>query len=238
MSDDTHRAQGPMVQRSKNLTEQVHAVIKQRITSGYYAQGDRLVERTLAEEFDVSKTPVREALAQLEREKLVIRIPDRGIEVRTLSLEEMEYILDLRALLEGFFTRKAATRMTESDLKELRDVLAEAAQAVEECNYEKYKEKDIQFHRIIRNRSGNAIAGEIMSSLEDQIHLLMTTSVHLPGRAKESILCHHEILAAIECGDADASERAARKHIENIKKAVVSYLVERTALKRPELKDK
>lgn len=214
----------PLINRPENLTEQVYRIIKQRIVSGHYTQGERLVERKLAEEFAVSKTPVREALARLERERLVVNIPDRGIEVKTLTPEEVEYILEIRKLLEGYFARKATPRITAEDLEELKGILESSSRAVEKGDYEAYKECDIRFHGLIRDKSGNVLAAEIMSSLENQIRLLMSTSVHLQGRAISSLSRHSAIVEAFEQRDEEAAEEAARTHIENVKQAVISFL--------------
>ena len=214
----------PLVNRPENLTEQVYRVIKQRIVSGHYTQGERLVERKLAEELNVSKTPVREALARLERERLVVSVPDRGIEVKTLTPEEVEYILEIRKLLEGYFARKATPRITEKDVKKLNEILKASSRAVKKGDWEAYKECDIQFHGLIRDKSGNVLAAEIMSSLENQIRLLMSTSVHLPDRAAASFSCHSRILEAFRRKDETAAEEAARTHIENVKQAVIAFL--------------
>ncbi len=220
-----HGTGKPLVNRPESLTEQVYRIIKQRVVSGFYAQGERLVERRLAKELDVSKTPVREALARLERERLAVSVPDRGIEVKTLTPEEVEYILEIRKLLEGYFARMAAPKITEEDLQELKDILDTSSRAVEKGDIERYKEYDIRFHTLIRNKSGNVLAAEILSSLENQIKLLMSTSVHLSGRAASSLSCHATIIEAFERGDEAAAEDAARFHIENVKQAVLAYIV-------------
>ncbi|MEW6226562.1 MAG: GntR family transcriptional regulator [Bacillota bacterium] len=213
--------------RPENLMEQVYKALKKRITAGIYPGGYHLVERKLASEFHISKTPVREALARLHREGLVVNVAGKGIIVRELGLDEVKDILEIREVLEGFLARKAAGLLSEEQLAQLRGAVKNGKAAARKGDLMEYKECDIEFHSIIRNAAGNAKACEIMKSLEDQIRLVMTTSVTLPGRFQDSLRCHQEILDALEKGDADLAEARAHEHIRNMRETVVRYYLEK-----------
>ena len=212
-----------VVVRPENLTEQVYKIIKRRITSGELEGGQHLVERVLAAELKVSKTPVREALARLEREGLVVNIPGRGVVVRKLTPQEVEDILEVREVLEGLAAEKAAVAISPQELSELGSILAEGEEVAKTRDLARYKELDTEFHRIVRNASGNQKVAELMGFLEDQIRLVMVTSVTLPGRPQNSLAEHRGILEALKNRDPRLAGERAREHVRNVRRAVAQH---------------
>jgi len=106
-----------------SLSDMVYHHVYQAITEGVYHDGDLLVEMKIAEELNVSRTPVREALKQLERENLVVSLPNRGVMVRGMSSEDLADIYTIRALLEGQAAYWAAERISPDQLEQMLEVL-------------------------------------------------------------------------------------------------------------------
>lgn len=211
------------ISRGSTLTEQVYDIIKKRIINGGYPVGAHLVERQLAEEFHISKTPVREALARLEKERLVDFEPGRGMRVRSLDSEEVDDILDIRELMEGFAAEKAALLCSPAQIKTLEGILART-EALPLTEIEEYKTLDEEFHEILWTVSENGTLAHLMGLLRDQIRLVMATTITLPGRRSESVDEHRRILEAIKVRDSNAAGNLARQHMRNARQAVHARL--------------
>lgn len=203
-----------------SLTEQVYSVLKDWIVNRKLTGGAPLVERTLAEELNVSKTPVREAIARLEKEGLVEGSPGRTMTVRDLTRKEVEDILQLRMVLEGFAAELAARCITQTMASSLERLLEKSEVALGAEDLDRYKELDTEFHRGIRAVGGNKKLDEIMEGLENQIRIVMSTSVQLSGRARRSLAEHRAILQAIAKGDPANAGRLAQEHIVKIDEAI------------------
>ncbi len=217
-----------VIRRPENITDQVYRALRQRIAEGEIAEGERMIENALAEEFNVSKTPVREALARLASERLVERIPGRGVIARAMSYEEVADYLEVREVLEELAAEKAATRVTESDIAKLESIIgeSEAAGAAGDLNY--YSELDSDFHTTIICMGDNIALKEIMPLLHDKIRVVMKASVALPGRFPTSVEEHRSVLRALAEGDPREAGAQMRKHIMNTRAAVVERLKSQT----------
>lgn len=211
------------VVRPESLTEQVYRIIKRSITSGQVGANQRLVERTIASELKVSKTPVREALARLEKEGLVVNVQGKGVLIRRLSRQEVRDILEVREVLEKLAAEKAAQAIDDGRIDALNSILTASEQAAKAGDLERYKEWDAEFHRIVREAGGNRKVTEIIASLEDLIRLVMVTSVALPGRPQSSLKEHRQILQALEARDPVKAGEYAREHVRNIRQAIEQH---------------
>lgn len=207
------------ISRGSTLTEQVYEVLKRRVLSGAYPGGTHLVERQLAQEFGISKTPVREALARLEKERLMDFEAGRGMRVRSLHPSEVDSLLEVRELLEGYAAEKAAVHADEVQVAKMAAALGEG-EALPLCELEAYKLLDESFHEMIWQASHNPTLVHLMESLRDQIYLVMSTTVTLPGRRSESLQEHRQLLKAIRQRDPQAAGHHARQHMKNARRAV------------------
>lgn len=210
--------------RPESVTEQVYRILKSRITSGELIEGQHLVEATLAAEFGVSKTPIREALARLERDGLVDIERGKGAVVHTASIEEIRDILEVRGALEGLAAEKAALVITAEDIDELAFIISTAETALSNSDLTRYKELDEEFHDAVMRISGNHRLMIMRTQLRDLVRLVMTTSVTLPGRPEQSIAEHKKILHALKKRDACLAGSLAREHIVRINAAVIQHL--------------
>ena len=140
-----------MVEDNHSLGSRVFHIIRESILSGKYAPNEELKEKTIGEELGVSRTPVREALRQLELEGLVSIIPNKGAYVVGISQKDMQDIYEIRCRLEGLCARWAATNITNAQLDELEEVVFRAQFHAQKGNAKQLVELDNQFHETLYN---------------------------------------------------------------------------------------
>jgi DNA-binding GntR family transcriptional regulator len=193
------------------LREQVKEAILERILTGVYAPGERLVETRIAEEFGVSQAPVREALRDLELLRFVESEAFRGARVRGVSPEELLEIYPVRAALEEVAAQAAATRLTADGLDALEREVAAMAESAAQGDLHTQAEHDAAFHRIIVEASGNAILLDVWRSLRVEMRTLITAlKTGVDGR--EIAEMHRPILEALRARDPIGSVDAIREH--------------------------
>jgi DNA-binding GntR family transcriptional regulator len=187
-----------------------YEALKKAILSGEFKPGQPLVENTLAEWCQTSRTPVREALRRLQQDGL-IETSDRGLVVRKLSLEEILDIYETRIVLEATAGRVAAERRTEHDIRLLRLLLQKFAE-VSDSDAQAMVDANQQFHRAVWKASHNASLLDLLERLS--LHLLRYpgTTLQAPGRWATAQREHTELVDAIERRDGDAAHQIALAH--------------------------
>jgi DNA-binding GntR family transcriptional regulator len=192
------------------LREHVKEVILERILSGEYAPGQRLVETRLAHELDTSQVPVREALRDLEMLRFVESEPFRGARVRAVSQEELLEIFPVRSALEEIAAREAAIRLGGA-VGALEAALEEMVAAATAGDMHEQVQRDVAFHRIIVEGCGNSILRDVWLSLRIEARTMITalrTGIDLD----EMAAIHEPILEALRRRDPDAAARAMVDH--------------------------
>lgn len=192
------------------LREEVKSVLLERILSGHYAPGDRLVEIRIAEELGVSQAPVREALRDLESVRFVESAPFRGARVRQVSDAELIEVYPIRGALEEVAVREAAKRMG-GDVSALEAELTGMRKAKD---MREQVEHDARFHELIVEASGNSRLLEIWSSLQVETRTAIT-SLRMGLTPKEAAELHEEIVEALRRRDTRAAARAIRNHFDH-----------------------
>jgi|tagenome__1003787_1003787.scaffolds.fasta_scaffold20491372_2 DNA-binding GntR family transcriptional regulator len=201
--------------------------LRRRILDGTYAAGLPLRQDALAEEFGVSRIPVREALLQLEAEGLVRILPHRGAVVSALSTEEVEEIFELRALLEPRLLRRSAPRLTETDYTALRTTLSEFEQALRAGPVERWGELNTAFHVRLYERADRPRTLGLVSTLlrdSDRHTRLQLTYTDGRARAEEE---HAELLSLCEARRIREACALLRSHIDNVGRTLVAFLAKR-----------
>jgi DNA-binding GntR family transcriptional regulator len=197
---------------------QIKEVLLERILNGAYQPGERIVETRVAREFGVSQGPVREALRELESLRLVVSEPFVGVRVRAITPEELGEIYPVRSGLEEVAARTAAPRFAgaveplERELAEMRRIAAFGA-------VHDFMLHDVQFHRLIVERSGNRTLLELWTSLHVEARTIITFIRY--GDLQAIAESHVPILAALRAGDAELSCAALREHFEYYARWVV-----------------
>jgi len=200
--------------------EKAYLEIRDRIKTGIWGPGYRLVERSVAEELGVSRTPVRAAFERLFSEGLVELVPNRGAVVVNLSTEEAIEILQMREALEVLACRLAVPRLTDEDLDRLEAILLEMKKAVNEHDLYRYSDLNGAFHRIIVEASGSKRLAETLDLLKTQTVRHRLTSLLTPGRACNSVAEHEAIIRGLarsrKSRTPKYAEEAMRRHMEGL----------------------
>lgn len=222
------------ISRSKVGTDSpgVFDRLRRWILEGEYAPDERLIEEQLGERLGVSRTPIRQALTMLEAEGLVEITPNRGATVCSFSVDEVWDIYDLRAVLEGHAARRAAGRIQERELGELRVLAAE----MEQTTAEKFSDHEEEIRQLVaRNQEFH---GTIVAACRNpRLERLVRRTVEIPLMFKAffwytpyerniSNHCHRQILHALEQGDAERAEIVMREHVYEGRDFVIQALRE------------
>lgn len=195
-----------------NLREQIKDVILQRIVSGEYAPGERIVETRIAQELNVSQTSVREALRDLEQLGCVIHEPFRGCSVREFSAEELLEAFPVRAALEALGARQAAEQITDEELNRLAELVEEMRDAAGRGDAHDVAEANAGFHATILRAARNDTLERQWSMLEP--HARTFVSMSRPGmNLQEQPGRHVPILDALRSRDPDAAYTAMHEHL-------------------------
>jgi DNA-binding GntR family transcriptional regulator len=195
-----------------NLREQVKDVILQRILSGAYRPGARLVETRIAQELGVSQAPVREALRDLEQLGCIVHEPFRGCSVRAFSARELIEAFPVRAALEALAARLAAERITEPELLHLADLLETMRAAARRGDAHDQSQANASFHATIVRASRNATLERQWSFLEPFSRTYITVSQ--PDLDLQALSDRHiPILEALRVRDPDAAADAMHRHL-------------------------
>lgn len=206
--------------RLGTVSERVYEEIKELIITGRARPGQRLAERDLAREMQVSRTPVREALMQLEREKLVSTSKFKGVTVAKMDYGEARELFQVRMILEALAAREAAIRRSREDLDKLRHCLEDVKRFRREGRLADVVKHNAVFHLGIASCSGNGWLLDLLTQLQDQISLLRVTSLLKPYRPLENEEEHELIYMAIEKGYPDVAEVMMKQHISLVIKSI------------------
>ncbi|WP_109773770.1 FCD domain-containing protein [Quadrisphaera granulorum] len=205
------------------MQARVIAEMRRRITSGDFAAGESLSELALAEDFGVSRTPVREALKQLQTEGLVEIRPRVGTFVTEPSRREVVELFVMKEVLEGAAARLLAQRGQVAELDLLEANLVEADRAVAAGQHARYAELVLDFHDLLVQGSDNRKLQSHYRTLMNQLAYarLVRTSLSQPGRPSKSDQEHHQVLDLIRAKDGDSAEQVMREHVRASQRAVL-----------------
>ena len=195
-----------------SLRERIVARLRQAIITGELAQKSRLIEPELARQLNVSRTPLREPIRQLEAEGFVTTVPRFGSFVSEITPQDVEDLYAIRTVIEGLAARQAAENPDSAKREVLDDILVDLAKRT--GDYRQYHEISGRFHDIIVELSGNRRLQGIYHSLAQHVSRMRTLSLAVRGRPEISLLGHRRIAAAILRGRGAEAERAMRVHIE------------------------
>ncbi len=194
------------------------------IRAGRLMPGDRLRETEVAERLGVSRTPVREAIRQLEADGLVAHVPRHGATLRRLDYAEVMELYEMRAVLEGTAARLAARAASDveiDELSELNDCMAEAGTAPEAARLNGV------FHATLLDAAKNRFLAKSMMSLQKALMILGPTMLSDAVRAEDAMAEHRRILSALKSRDGAEAEAAMRAHIEASQRLRIRALRER-----------
>ncbi|MBP0594447.1 phosphonate utilization associated transcriptional regulator [Paraburkholderia sp. LEh10] len=203
------------VVRRHSLTALVRDEIERNIVDGMLAPGDKLNEAEWAARLQVSRGPVREAFRALEQAGLVRNEKNRGVFVRTVSLDEADEIYAVRAVLEEAACRMLATRIDAAQLAALRAHVDAMRAARDAGDHGAYARANVAFHDAIVASAGNGKLYETYSRLVGELSLFRRTALSVRADAMERSLAEHRaILSALAARDADEAARQMLAHVD------------------------
>jgi DNA-binding GntR family transcriptional regulator len=211
-----------------SLRQQVLEGLRNAIVSGELPPGKRLTERELIEIMEVSRTVIREALRQLEAERLVEVIPNKGPIVRALTREEAEDLYRIRAVLYGLAARIFVEQADSERLVELRDAFQAVVSAYETGDVQQTLETKTRFYEVLHQGTQSETLISMLATLHARIwqwrSLGLTHPRRSDERSRESIENLRSIVTAAEHNDADAAERATREEANQAAQEVMRLL--------------
>lgn len=211
-----------MHRENHSLGQKVFQRIRGDILEGNYKVGEELKEQLIGEQMGVSRTPVREALRQLELEGLVEIISNKGAFVIGFSPEDIQDIYEMRAELEGLCAKKAAVRISEQQIEALEEILYLTEFHIKNGNMEQIAKLDSVFHGILYEASGSRMLEQALCNYYHYLRRINRVSLSFCKRAVESNQEHRQILNAVMQQDQKGAQQAAGIHIANTIKNINS----------------
>jgi len=205
------------------LSQKVYRILKTEIVKRYLKPGTKLLEVKIAKQMGVSRTPIREAIRELAAEGFVKIIPNQGVIVSIASIEDTQEVLQIRSVLEGLAARLATKVINGEEIKELEKYIEQMEYYANKDNALAFSKIDVEFHELILNICGNNRLIQIRKNLSDHAHRYRIRSLSIPGRLKDSLKEHQEIVKALKRKDSEQAGRLSQKHIENVLKNILAH---------------
>ncbi|MEQ8665604.1 MAG: GntR family transcriptional regulator [Rhodospirillales bacterium] len=202
-----------MGQLTIRSAEYVREQLEHDIVTGEFADGERLDETRLAARFEVSRTPLREALHLLTASGLVEMIPRRGTFVRQPSVIEMIEMFEVMAELEALCGRLVVRRASSEDVKEISDAAEACEEALLNNDPDAYYRENETFHMLLYRHSGNGFLAKEAARLHKRLQAFRRIQLRARGRMEQSMAEHRAVVAAIEAADEERTALAIHAHV-------------------------
>lgn len=205
-------------------TKTIYEDIKAKIINHELKQGARLVERTLCEHYNSSRTPIREALRMLSNEGLVVFRTGSTVYVSTITYELINELYDIREVLEGLSARLCAQNISSSNLELLEVMVEKFKSLMVEKEYKKALTQDIEIHDFMISQSRNKHLSEMLLPVSNQSKRVVTITTYTDKWAEETLNHHLQVFEAIKTRNGDLAESIMREHIRNSKRHQLEHL--------------
>lgn len=199
------------------VSEKIYRMLKEAILDGDLKPGQKLNQDELAETLKVSRTPIREALLKLEKEQLVENLPYRGAVVSKFSIRKIKECHQIRAVLEGYAAKIAAKNISDQRLGKLKKLLEEIR--VHKDNLTRVISLNEEFHKLVCEASGNERLYYIVESMLK--YFPRNISWNLPGRVKNTIKEHQQVVDAIKKRKGELAEKLMMRHLHSVEESCV-----------------
>jgi DNA-binding GntR family transcriptional regulator len=213
----------PLTETLQLGTRAYHALVN-GIVGGQIEPGTQLRPDVIAEQLEISVTPVREALHRLEGDGLVVKLPYQGWFVREFTEQEVRELYALRAVLEGFGARLACQHASPAQLAELRAFQSIGEEALRQQDMDAYRLYNRDLHAAIIKAAGNSYLSTTMSQLGLQSQMLMARTIRLVGRPSRAIEEHQELVELIAKGSEAEAAGLMQRHILSALEDIVRFL--------------
>jgi len=173
------------VERQLTLRERIVAFVKDSIINGRLKPGERVPEHEIAENFGISRTPIREAFRQLESEGFITVIPRKGAVVSPITAKDVSEFYAIKSLLEGYAAGLACTKFTEKELKKLTQINKQMQKCATKNDVQGFYRLDNQFHEIFLSSCGNDKLCVLAHQIAQQFERFRIMALSMPGRMKK-----------------------------------------------------
>lgn len=190
--------------RAETIADKVYAALREDIASGLFRPGQRIIEKALAEQLEISRTPIREALIRLEIEGVVVCNSRRSYNVRTLSVADVREIYDTLGILEGAVARAVATRLTDEDIHQLRAFNKTMETAAAKADLRAFGLWNRRFHDVFLFRLDNRTLRDTCTVVRGPLYTFPVQRRSLADWLRKSVAEHRAIIRLAAAGDADA----------------------------------
>lgn len=207
-----------MILQKASLSEQIEYALKEEILKGRFAPGEKISVEALALEWEVSNTPIRDAMRRLEKAGMLKVIPRRGVYVSTIDQQDFQHVFDLRIALECLAVKTATVQIPDAQVQALLETYEESERRLRESGDRDYLiTHDHMIHDVIVQYCGNPKLIEYMQDLHNlSIWAQGAMNARQPDSFEKALPEHLEIARALKARDAEAAEAALRSHLENV----------------------
>lgn len=219
--------------RKVAMYEDVAERVRQKIYEHELAPGDWIDEPALAAEFGISRTPLRECLKLLAAEGLVQIDPGRGASVTKLTLEDLNELFPVMAMLEGRCAFECARKLDAERLRTLETLHAALETAAAAGDVAAYYASNYVFHRTVQDFAGNPWLTRVTNDLRRILKMHRGRQLLLPGRLEQSLSEHRALMVCLRAGDAEGAERVMNQHLLHQRVALVRYIESGGSLNGP-----
>lgn len=217
-----------MLTRPLSLRNHVEQFLREAIMTGRLSAGEKLVERELCELLNVSRTSLREALRQLEAEKLIVNKLHQGPSVAVVTLKDAQELYAVRALLESYAVQLFTQQATDAQIDAQIDALGDAVESLHAAGSTSDRKQLVQakerFYDVILSGANNHLIREMLTGMLARVNLLRATSLSQSERLPVSLEEIRRLFKLIQQRDAQAAREAAYNHVLNAQKAALAVL--------------
>lgn len=217
---------GTVKKQFRSSSEKIRFAIEAQILSGKYEPGTRLDEKALAQQFGVSRTPVREAILKLEVAGLIERLPRRGSRVARINLHNLIMAFEFMSELEGMAARLAARRMNDAERAALAETHRESEKYFDAGDFERYYTLSNKFHALLIRGTHNDEIIPLANRLGARLIPFRRFQLRSPGRDVVNLRDHAEILQAVLNQDGERANELMRSHTSIQGDIIAEYVLQ------------
>ena len=206
------------------IREQVYKILRDDICQGVYEPGTRLQEVELAENLNVSRSPVREALRQLSADGLLLEIPNKGVYVKEFTVKDIEEIYDLRVMLESYGILHSAGHITSMRRERLLGMLTEMETFLDKGDVQAYTSVDEKLHNQIVHLGDNSLINDTYDRVRSMNQQFRILSLMDQQRFSDSLDEHRKIVHALVTGDLKRADDINREHLELARQTILKRM--------------
>jgi len=202
------------------LNQKTYRILKRAIVRGDLAPNSKLALNEIAKSLGISNTPVREAINKLSSEGFVKIIPNKGIIVKEVNIDDLQEILHIRAFLDGLIAKLAVKKILDKEIVNMMKIINKMEYCVKEDDRLTYNDLDIKFHNFLLNITENNKLKEIYNNLIVHAHRFRIRTLKISGRMGKSLKEHKEIALKIKERNSDEANKASQEHVESILRSI------------------